>query len=141
MGNIYEYPGFASLTDYRLMSQAGRWDDIDEIWVYDSVTSRCIDAGDPRFSLGDEYSHADNIRINMGFYGGTAQASKSPSGWSIISDVTNDGIVDFEDFAWTTKCLCPDEIDTGDDSDSGQQVCFDDISIIFENWLQQTDWY
>jgi hypothetical protein len=62
--------------DYHLRSQAGRWDSISEDWVIDEVTSPCIDAGDPTSPLGDEpFPHGG--RINMGAYGGTAEASKS----------------------------------------------------------------
>jgi hypothetical protein len=62
--------------DYHLKSQAGRWDPIGEDWVIDEVTSPCIDAGDPTSPLGDEpFPHGG--RINMGAYGGTAEASKS----------------------------------------------------------------
>ncbi|MHC4360988.1 MAG: right-handed parallel beta-helix repeat-containing protein, partial [Planctomycetota bacterium] len=46
-------------------------------WVTDDVTSPCIDAGDPATPLGDEPSPNGGI-INMGAYGGTSQASKSP---------------------------------------------------------------
>ena len=47
-------------------------------WVFDyCANSPCIDAGDPGDSVGGETQpHGD--KINMGAYGGTAQASKSP---------------------------------------------------------------
>jgi len=63
--------------DYHLKSQAGRWDPASESWVIDDVTSPCIDAGDPTSPIGFEPS--PNVgRINMGAYGGTPEASKSP---------------------------------------------------------------
>ena len=123
------------------MSQAGSWDDANEIWVLDSATSKCIDAGGSSFSLGDEYTHADNIRINMGIYGGTAQASKSPAGWSIIADITNDGIVNFEDFAWMAQYFDHRAIGITGDLNRDWLVLLDDLSIISEKWLQQTTWY
>ncbi len=62
--------------DYHLKSQAGRWDPVSESWVVDYVTSPCIDAGDPNNPVGDE-PEPNGGRINMGAYGGTAEASKS----------------------------------------------------------------
>jgi len=62
--------------DYHLKSQAGRWDRATEIWVYDEVTSACIDAGDPNTGVGDEPVPNGGI-VNLGAYGGTAEASKS----------------------------------------------------------------
>jgi hypothetical protein len=62
--------------DYHLKSQAGRWDPVSESWVIDDVTSPCIDAGDPNSPVGDE-PEPNGRRINMGAYGGTAEASKS----------------------------------------------------------------
>jgi hypothetical protein len=62
--------------DYRLKSQAGRWNPATESWLQDAVTSSCIDAGDPQSSVGDE-PQPNGGRINLGAYGGTAEASKS----------------------------------------------------------------
>jgi predicted outer membrane repeat protein len=62
--------------DYYLRSQAGRWDPVSESWVLDQVTSPCIDAGDPNSPVGDE-PQPNGGRVNMGVYGGTAEASKS----------------------------------------------------------------
>jgi len=65
--------------DYHLKSQAGRWDPVSESWVIEDFTSPCIDAGDPNSPLAFEPFPNGGI-INMGAYGGTAEASKSPSG-------------------------------------------------------------
>ena len=62
--------------DYHLKSRTGRWDPNDESWVADDVMSPCIDAGDPKSRLGDE-PFPNGAIINMGAYGGTAEASKS----------------------------------------------------------------
>ena len=43
----------------------------------DDVTSPCIDAGDPATPVGLESSPNGGI-VNMGVYGGTNQASRSP---------------------------------------------------------------
>jgi hypothetical protein len=62
--------------DYHLESRAGRWDPATCTWVRDRVSSPCIDAGDPRSLVGDEPFPNGGV-INMGTYGGTAQACKS----------------------------------------------------------------
>ena len=78
-GNIDADPLFADPDniDYHLKSQAGRWAPNRQSWIIDSVTSPCIDAGHPYTAIGDEQEPNGN-RINMGAYGGTTEASKSP---------------------------------------------------------------
>lgn len=78
-GNIDVDPLFADTAsaDFHLRSQSGRWDPCGQAWVSDNQTSPCIDAGDPGAPIADEPS-PNGLRINMGAYGGTAQASKSP---------------------------------------------------------------
>jgi hypothetical protein len=63
--------------DYRLKSEGGRWEANSESWVLDEVTSACIDKGDWMSPIGDE-PYPNGGSINMGAYGGTAEASKSP---------------------------------------------------------------
>lgn len=63
--------------DYHLKSEVGRWDPVSESWVTDDVTSPCIDAGDPLTPVMYE-PHPRGYFINIGAYGGTEQASKSP---------------------------------------------------------------
>jgi len=86
VGNIGGDPLFvdAANGDYHLMSEGWRWSTYEESWTWDHVMSPCIDAGDPACPLGDEpmsISHGPineqgiNLRINMGAYGGTCQAS------------------------------------------------------------------
>lgn len=78
-GNIDIDPAFVDPPndDYHLKSQAGHWDSAQGTWVTDDVTSPCIDAGDPGADVGDE-PPLNGSRINMGAYGGTTQASKTP---------------------------------------------------------------
>jgi hypothetical protein len=80
-GNINVDPLFSDSdnNDYYLKSQAGRWNPNSESWLIDDVTSPCIDAGDPNNPIGDE-PEPNGGRVNMGAYGGTTQASKSPTG-------------------------------------------------------------
>lgn len=63
--------------DYHLRSRAGRWDPISRSWSVDDLTSPCIDAGSPSSDIGCEPLPNGGI-VNMGAYGGTAEASKSP---------------------------------------------------------------
>jgi hypothetical protein len=62
--------------DYHLQSQGGRWDGQTGQWVSDGATSPCIDAGDPVSPAGREPAPNGEI-INLGAYGGTAEASMS----------------------------------------------------------------
>jgi hypothetical protein len=89
--------------DYHLKSQGGRWDAGSNNWHMDDVTSPCIDAGDPNSPVGDE-PFPNGGRINMGAYGGTAEASKSYFGGPICKtivagDINGDCRVDFADLA------------------------------------------
>jgi parallel beta-helix repeat protein len=63
--------------DFHLLSQTGRWDPVGAVWIEDYATSPCIDAGDPASPVGHEPA-PNGGRINLGAYGGTAEASKSP---------------------------------------------------------------
>lgn len=104
-GNIDADPCFADRekSDYHLKSQAGRWDAKEGRWVMDDATSPCIDAGDPMTPISHEPFPNGGI-VNMGAYGGTAEASKSYFGEPlcetiITGDINGDCIVDFKDFA------------------------------------------
>jgi hypothetical protein len=61
--------------DYHLQSQVGRWNPSLRKWVQDPVTSPCIDAGNPASPVGDEPLPNGDI-IDMGVYGGTAEAAR-----------------------------------------------------------------
>ena len=64
--------------DYHIRSERGRYWPEHDIWVLDKVTSPCVDAGDPDTgTLYEPMPHGG--RINIGAYGGTAEASLSPS--------------------------------------------------------------
>ncbi len=67
--------------DYHLKSQAGHWDSNSETWIQDDVTSLCVDAGDPNTPIMLEPFPNGGV-INMGAYGGTAEASRSFINWS-----------------------------------------------------------
>jgi len=113
-GNIDTDPCFAdaNISDYQLKSQAGRWTSASSVepdlnegrWTKDDVTSPCIDAGNTNSPIGNE-PFPNGGRINMGAYGGTAQASKSYFGRPVCEtivagDINGDCIVNFKDFAF-----------------------------------------
>jgi hypothetical protein len=66
-----------SMGDYHVQSPAGRWEPATGAWVRDLRTSPCIDAGDPAEAVGPE-PLPNGGTINIGVYGGTREASKSP---------------------------------------------------------------
>ena len=105
--NIHVEPNDPNATwvgaDYHLKSQAGRWDANEGGWTIDELTSLCIDAGDPNFPIGPE-PFPNGGRINIGAYGGTAEASKSyfdkaPCETIVAGDINGDCIIDGRDFA------------------------------------------
>ncbi len=79
-------------------------------WIIDKYDSPCIDAGDPSCDYTGE-PVPNGCRINMGAFGGTAQASKSGELITNIADINKDGRVDLLDFG-----------------------------IMCENWLWQAPW-
>ncbi|MEA5074840.1 MAG: cell wall-binding repeat-containing protein [Coriobacteriia bacterium] len=60
--------------DFHLKSQAGRWNG--SAWVTDATTSPCVNGGDPGLAYASEPA-PNGSRVNMGMYGGTAEASKA----------------------------------------------------------------
>ncbi|MBW8041575.1 MAG: hypothetical protein FVQ85_16485 [Planctomycetes bacterium] len=107
-GDFIRDPLFAG-SIYHLQSTAGRYDPGTDTWVLDDANSPCIDAGDPSDDIGLE-PNPNGGRINIGAYGGTSQASKSPSGIVLTvcteypaMDFNKDCKVDFEDFALFTQ--------------------------------------
>jgi len=103
-GNIVADPCFADAAggDYHLKSQAGRPDNATLSWVCDELSSPCIDAGDIAAPIGLEPFPNGGV-INMGAYGGTAEASKSyfgrePCETVLAGDLNGDCLVDWRDF-------------------------------------------
>ncbi len=137
--------------DYHLKSEGWRWDVIPDPprWRYDYVTSRCIDAGNPGSTLDEELLsipgdpcnvYGGNLRINMGAYGGTAEASMPPYDWALLSDITNDGIVNFVDFAHLADIYTDQDDELPADFDRDGDIDYDDLHLLTEDWLKQTGW-
>jgi hypothetical protein len=99
-GNIDADPQFVNeAAGYLyLKSRFGRLnpESFGDLWISDSISSPCIDAGDPASDVGHEPA-GNGRRINMGAYGGTYLASKS--GDPIEGDIDGDSDVDMVDFA------------------------------------------
>ncbi|MDD5011662.1 MAG: right-handed parallel beta-helix repeat-containing protein, partial [Phycisphaerae bacterium] len=82
--------------DYHIQAQEGRWAPDISQWVYDAVTSPCVDGGAPNSDWTKElWPHGK--RINIGVYGGTCQGSMSDSSLGSASDFDNDGVTDTKD--------------------------------------------
>jgi hypothetical protein len=79
-GNITDDPLFVDPDndDYHIRSERGRYWPRFDIWVLDRVTSPCVDGGDPAAEVSNE-PMPNGGRINIGAYGGTTEASLSPS--------------------------------------------------------------
>ncbi len=78
-GNFSADPLFADPEngDYHLLSERGRYWPEHDVWVLDDVTSPCVDAGDPDADFSRERT-PNGGRVNIGAYGGTPFASRSP---------------------------------------------------------------
>lgn len=85
VGNLAADPLFANAVggDYHLRSTAGRFDS--GVWVFDAVTSPAVDAGDPASGYALE-PQPNGARINLGAYGNTAEASRSPGTERLFGD-------------------------------------------------------
>jgi hypothetical protein len=124
--------------DYHLKSESGRWNPNNLIWVVDDITSPCIDTGYPDLDWTKElWPHGK--RINIGAYGGTAQASMS---LSLIGNVANlnpdmddaNDWVDYIDLALLTNKWLSNEAPLAEDLDRNGIVNFADLAILINNW-------
>ena len=70
--------------DHHLRSRAGRWDPSSRTWATDNVSSPGIDAGNPVTPF-DQEPVPNGGRVNLGVYGGTAEASKSDYRWQFVT--------------------------------------------------------
>jgi parallel beta-helix repeat protein len=138
--------------DYHLKSQGWRWGPLRNRWqwTWDDVTSRCIDAGNPGCQLGEEplsipgypdRQYGVNLRINMGAYGGTTEASMGPHGWALLGDMTNDGIVNLKDLVLQASNWLASGSEQPDDLNRNRMVDLADLDLMTRDWLEQTSWY
>ncbi|MHC4315708.1 MAG: right-handed parallel beta-helix repeat-containing protein [Planctomycetota bacterium] len=134
-GNINSDPQFANVGsgDFHLKSTAGRWNPASQSWVNDIVNSPSIDTGDPNLDWTELWPHGK--RINMGAYGGTAEASMSTLTIGNIADLNNNDIVNLQDFALFSGGLGLYQHLLYEDLDRNGFVDFIDADIFFDNWL------
>jgi hypothetical protein len=134
-GNINSDPQFADVGsgDFHLKSTAGRWDPGSQSWVNDGVYSPCIDTGDPNLDWTELWPHGK--RINMGAYGGTAEASMSSSTVGNIADLNYNDIVNLQDFALFSNGLGLYQHLLYEDLDRNGFVDFKDADLFFDSWL------
>jgi alpha-L-fucosidase len=138
VGNINADPCFADANkgDYHLKSQAGRWDSTSQSWVKDDVTSPCIDAGDPNNCLGVHEPYPNGFVINMGAYGGTAEASMSLSldkcdpGWGPYNDWVKVG----EPVCWRYRRQCHGDADCKPQGKQKYWVSTNDLDVLIAAW-------
>ncbi len=142
--------GNVGITDLEVFSEKFLTDGDKGGWVRDSVTSRCIDAGNPGSSLADEPTMLAvdpdnewgvNKRVNLGAYGGTTEASIPPHGWVLLADLTNDGVVDFNDFSHQAADYGADSNEMPGDLNREGNIGAEDVKLLTEDWLIQTTWH
>jgi len=139
--------------DYHLKSVVGRWDPNDPNnvngWAVDEEHSRGIDAGNPGTDLdleetdpnGPRDPNDSEFRVNMGAYGGMGDASYGDPNKASLSDLDNNGIVNWADFDIFASFWLDEGEDIPADLNRDQVVNWADHAIFAEDWLWQADWY
>ena len=119
VGNISSDPLFAdtSIGDFHVKSINGRFDPQTGQFVNDNVNSPAIDAGNPSSDYSNE-PLPNGGRVNLGCYGNTAEASKSPLG----------GIDENRQNLWTLYPNPANESLTIENLPSGSLINISDIS-------------
>ena len=154
-GNIDVDPCFVDpdANDFHLKSAGWRWDKHwthGTYWKGDTATSRCIDAGNPGSLLGGELLiipddpdqiEGENLRINMGAFGGTAEASMPPYDWALLGDLTNDGIIDYADLAGQAADWMTIASEQPGDLNRDGVVNGIDYALLANDWLEETSWF
>jgi hypothetical protein len=119
--------------DYHLKSQAGRWDPQNRRWVKDSVTSPGIDAGKPASDWRAElWPHGK--RINLGAYGGTPQASRSPVNIGRQADFDHDDHVGPADLKILSQSWLKRQDLLAADLNGNGIVDLRDLAVLGANW-------
>jgi hypothetical protein len=80
-GNLSVDPLFANPAAgfYQLKNEGGRWDPATKACVFDSVTSPCVNAGDPTGAY-DREPEPNGGRVDMGAYGNSLSAGCAANG-------------------------------------------------------------
>jgi len=119
--------------DYHLKSEYGRWEPNIKVWVFDEVTSLCIDGADPNLDWSAElWPHGE--RVNLGVYGGTSQASMSPNDVGNVADMDLDGFVYRTDLPLLLGAWLSDAVPLREDLTRDGIVNFPDFSVFARNY-------
>ena len=119
--------------DYHLQSEVGHWDPESQRWIVDEVTSPCIDAG----SRGGDWSAElwpHGQRINLGAYGGTAQASWSESEGGNVGDLNHNGFVGPDDLGVLAGQWLTTEVLLAEDLNRDGSVDIGDLVLLGQSW-------
>ncbi|AQT68016.1 nitrous oxide reductase family maturation protein NosD [Anaerohalosphaera lusitana] len=127
-------------SDFHLLSAHGRYDPYLAAWLYDTLTSPSIDAADPYAPWYLEpFPHGN--RANLGAFGNTPHASKSPNPSNFHPDLTGDSFINFADLArFTTDYNAfPNNPNQPYASDFNTDTTVDltDLIILADHWLTQ----
>lgn len=139
-GMLHQEPEFAlysdsippQMRDFRLKSRYGRWNPHTQSWVLDPVTSPCINAGDPNNDWSAE-PWPNGKRVNIGFYGGTSQASL----YGNPADFTVDGFVNLADLSEWVENWLSSYFSVIYDLNKDTQVNLLDFEFLSRWWLNQ----
>lgn len=125
--------------EYHLKSEAWQWTDANG-WTLGTITSPCIDAGNPGSPTLKEYGYTTN-RTNMGAFGQTIQASTPPPNWALLADINNDGFVDLTDFVYFARDFHYLGELSPADLNRSETVGIQDLGLFASDWLFGTSWY
>ncbi|MEJ5259599.1 MAG: right-handed parallel beta-helix repeat-containing protein [Anaerohalosphaeraceae bacterium] len=139
-GILYQEPEFAfysdsippQMRDFRLKSRYGRWNPQTQSWILDPVTSPCINAGDPNDDWSAE-PWPNGKRADIGFYGGTAQASL----YGNPADFTVDGAVNLADLSEWVENWLSSHFSAIYDLNKDSQINLLDFESLSRWWLEQ----
>ncbi|MCP4712074.1 MAG: hypothetical protein GY869_25920 [Planctomycetes bacterium] len=118
--------------DYHLQSIVGRWDG--ESWIMDEFQSPCIDSGDPAMVCADEFwPHGG--QVNMGSYGGIAEASMSLNFVGNKADMNCDGKVNLIDWNLFGEQWLKQDVLLKSDLNWNGLVDSSDLNMFIREWL------
>jgi len=160
LGNIDTDPSFVRLGysagtllvegNYHLRSNGWRLSEYSLDWVYADVTSRRVDGGNPGSTPDNELlmmlpedpnnDRGVNLRVNMGAYSATNQASIAPYGWALLADLSNDGVVDHVDLAGQVESWLTSAGEQPGDLRRDGIVDMMDFAALANDWSQITAW-